>query len=450
MSEQELNPMSVIDIFSQSQETFEDAKKKSDGEQNGKRAQHFRISKDGTYTIRILPLAPVLDKDGKVLPMVRKGYEYPSKNIVLKIKDKDSKGKEKQTYVGICHTKYAFPDLNCDLIDEFVSTVLDKYSSDEALCKKVKEGSFSGGLKWDSSRSMYIFDDEDRKAGIQLLSLSFSQYKDLEERKLDLWNKLNKKNKVPCPISSISDAYLVEIKRKTEAGKTSYSFNIDTIGDKDVLSEDELSALLSAPRLPEVIYRYTRYHLEATIVYLKQFCENAGISSVMENQRIIDAIDKIKMALPADDQSHFKIGGNNTQEGETSEEEAGKTLDQLWDMLDALVESGLSDRSEEGKDLRTSIQEYIEEHDLDVRVTRTKSNKDLLEEIEDAMETSPKEDRQEDAPEETAAETQEEDEDAPSADPEPAQEESPRTSRNDDTNEPAARTRRSARPERRR
>ena len=66
MTEQE-NMMSALDIFAASQETFEEAKKKSSDESR-KRANYLRFSQDGTYAVRILPLAPVIDKDGKVLP----------------------------------------------------------------------------------------------------------------------------------------------------------------------------------------------------------------------------------------------------------------------------------------------------------------------------------------------------------------------------------------------
>ena len=46
---------------------------------------------------------------------------------------------------------------------------------------------------------------------------------------------------------------------------------------------------------------------------------------------------------------------------------------------------GLDDKSDEGRSLRVSIKEYIEENDLDVAITRSKTNKDLLDEIENAL-----------------------------------------------------------------
>ena len=438
--------MSALDIFKQSQETFEDAKKKSN-EESGNKTKYFRLSQDGTFNVRILPLAPVIDKDGNpILPMERQGYEYPVKEQVLKIKSPDRK---KTNYVSVCNAKYAFPKLEKDLIDLYVELVCDLYADDEALCKKVKETSFNGGLRYDSKRSMYIFDMDKRSDGLQILQLSFSQYRELEERKLKLWEKLNKNGNVPCPISSIADAFPLEITRTTEKKKTQYSFNIDTISPKDVLTEDEVQTLLEAPRLPEVLYRYTRYHLEATIAFLEQWDETAGLN-VMKEQEIQDCIDQIKLLIPASDQSHFNANGRSSDGGNG---DGAMTLDDLWDMYEEIEKAGLDDKSEEGQNLRTSIKEFIEDNDLDVRISRTRTNADLLGDIQDALEEAEKKDgekKDEDEPEDApAAEPQDEPEDdVPAAAPA-----SRRTTRNDDTNEPAAPARaerRAARPIRRR
>lgn len=456
------NQMSALDIFASTQESFDDAKKKSAAE-SGNRVKYFRISGDGTVAVRILPLAPVIDAEGNVLPMDRKGYEYPVKELVLKIKGDNNK----QSFVNVCNAKYAFPQLQSDLIDKYVELALSLYSDDEKLCKKVKETSFNGGLKWDSKRCMYILDLDKRNDGIQVFQLSYSQYKELEERKLQTWAKLNKKGNVPCPISSITDAFPVEITRKTENKKTNYSFNIDTLSPKDELTEDELQNLLNTPRLPEVLYRYTRYHLEATIAYLNQFDETTGME-VMKEPEIKDCIDQIKLCLPADDQSHFNMNGKN---GGDNSDGGSVTLDSLLDLYDKLCDEGLGDKSEEGQNLRTAIKEFIEDNDLDVSISRTKTNETLLNDIQDILDGEAEEDKapasKPSAKKEKVEEPEEEEDDAPAADApssEEAEEEeetpaparaSRRRERNDDTNEPAAEAparpeRRAARPHRRR
>lgn len=467
MMEQEKKARTLHDVFAASQETFDDAKKKS-AEESSKRASFFRFAKDGTYAIRILPLAPVQDQDGNFLPLERKGYEYPLRSLMLKIENdkKLVKGKPSITYVTVCNAKYAFKKINADLIDTYVSVACEKYADDDKLCKKLREGSFSGGLKWDSRRCMYIIDIDNPGDGIQILQLSYSQYKDLEERKLNLWGKLNKNGKmVPCPISSIDSAYPVEITRKTENNKPAYSFNIDTVSDKDVLDEAILQQLIDMPRLPEQIYRYTRYHLEATIAYLSQLDEKFGID-VMSEEKIQDCIDQIKTLLPADDQSHFTLG-----EGKDDEVDGGSAndIDSLWARYDALCNDDLDDQTAEGQELRTDIMAFIEANDLNVKVTRKKTNEDILNEIEDELVAIAKEKDDEEEEEEekvapasklrqTSADEEEEDDAEPrqpidaeeEAAPEPERPRS-RRERNDDTNEPAPRaSRRGARPPRRR
>lgn len=463
--DEESKNLSALDIFSQCQETLDEAKKKNQSESSS-RAQYLRLSKDGTYNIRILPLAPVINAEGKVLPLTRKGYEYPSKEYLLKINTGkvDKKGKDIFQFVSICNARLAFPELENDLLDLYVSTACELYSNDkkkEEMCKKLKESSFNGGLKYDSKRCMYVLDLDKRNDGMQILQLSFAQYKELENRKLKLWQRLAKRGAVPCPISSPLNAYPIEIERKTEA-KTSYTFEIITQEDEDQLSEGELQALLDAPRLPDILYKYTRYHLEATIAFLKQVDDQYGIN-IMSEPAIADCIDQIKMKLPSDDQSHFSIKGNEKEGDDTS----SVTLEDLFKIYDQLEDAGKSDRSEEGADLRGQIRQFIEDNDLDIKISRTKTNLDVLQEIEDALGNSnetEESDEEEEAPaparRKSAPVADEEDEDdgAPASDPSDAdddeedeeEEESPRHTRNDDTNEPAARPRRTLRPARRR
>lgn len=447
------NARSLFDVFAASQETFEDAKKKN-SEESSKRASYFRIAKDGTYPIRILPLAPVQDMEGNFLPLERKGYEYPLRSLMLKIENhkKLVKGKPSINYVTVCNVKQAFSKAEADLIDTYVKVACDKYSNDEKLCKKLREGSFSGGLKWDYRRCMYVIDLDKPEDGIQILQLSYAQYKDLEERKLNLWAKLNKNGKKPCPISSIDSAYPVEIIRKTENSKTGYSFNIDTVSDKDVLEESTLQRLIDMPRLPEQIYRYSRFHLEATIVYLSQLDEKFDIK-VMSEQEVKDCIEQIKTLLPADDQSHFTLGDGKG--GDDDEQSSSVDIDTLWARYDALTKEDLDDQTAEGQELRSDILAFIDANNLDVRVTRRMSNEDILNEIEDELANNSEDDatpEDDTKPEEDSREYDEDPDDEPASDPEPEPEPDPRRrDRNDDTSEPAARgSRRGARPPRRR
>ena len=194
----------------------------------------------------------------------------------------------------------------------------------------------------------------------------------------------------------------------------------------------------------------------------------------MGDKEVKECIDTIKMLFPADDTSHFTIGGKDDENNEG--DNAADSLDSLWDRWDDLEEQGLDDKSDEGAELRADIKTFIEDNDLDVQVKRGKSNHDLLTEIEEAMnggsneeeeeeeeKPAPKklERRREPEPEPEPEEEEEDDDDdtepaAPSV-PEDEEEEEParpvrsRHERNDDTNEPAARPeRRAIRPHRHR
>lgn len=451
--EEDVKQNSLLNLFTQSQETLDDAKRKNASESNTK-TTYFPLTKDGTYAVRILPLAPVIDSDGNPLPMKRKGYEYPQKDIFLKIQGVDKKGKPTTKSVPVCHTSLAFPNkVDNDPIDLYVQLACEANSTDKEFCDKISGSTFNGGLKYNARRCMYVLDMDDRGKGLQILQLSFSQYKELEDAKLRMWNKLaQKRGNVPCPISSPIEAYPVEITRKTDK-KTSYSIAIDTINGTDELTPEELQALLDAPRLPEVLYVYRRFHLEATIEALRQMDEQFNLK-IMDSEDMQDCIDQIKMCLPADDQSHFNFGADD---GDGEEGKGGKTtLDDLWDKYDELEEKGLDDRSEEGRELRTQIREFIEEHDLNVSVDRKKSTIAVLEELQDLLKDS-KDDSANDEPEDDDDPVDDADDDNNpdnDTDDDDAEDDAPaptRRTRNDDTNEPAARpSRRTTRPARRR
>ena len=449
---------SPLDLFVGVQETYEEALKKSTEESSSfAKTKHFRMDSVGTYSVRILPLAPTQQPDG-TYALDRKGYEYPTKTQLLRLVNPAPKSKKDQNFfVTVTQAKYV--GLSVDLIDTYLEVAQEKYGDDEKLIKKINGSGFEGGLKWNSQRAMYVIDNENKKEGIQLLTLSYSQYKDLEERKLDIWKKLCKKNlKTPCPISSIQGAYPVEITRKEENKKTSYSFSIDTLSDTIALTEDEVQALLDTPRLPEVLYRYSRFHLEATIEFLKQYDEKNEID-IMGSKKIAEAIEKIKMELPADDKSHFSFD-KKERKGEGDSEESGEvTLDSLWNRWEDLNDKGIGDKSEEGQNLRDDIRAFIDDNDLRVRVTRGKSNQECLEEIEDALEaakSAPQNEDEEEAPAEVPAndgdaeEAKSENEGKSEDDDDETAETPARGEHNDDTNEPAVGSRRTARPARRR
>lgn len=458
---------SPFDLFAANQQTYEEAVEKTAEEsQSFQKVKHFRLDSNGTYTVRILPLAPTQDKDGNWV-LDRKGYEYPIKTRVLSLDNPKSKSKkDKKIYVNVCQTKYA--GLETDLIDTYLQVAESKYGDDEKLMEKIRGTSFDNGLKWNSQRMMYVIDLDKPSDGIQLLTLSYSQYKTLEDQKMEVWKELREGDlKTPCPISSIQAAYPVKIIRKQNGKKVEYSFTVNTVKRPQALTEDELKTLLATPRIPEAMYRYSRFHLEATIEFLKQYDAQMEMD-VMSSKEIAEAIEKIKMELPADDKSHFSFDKKERKDGDNADGDDGEaTIDTLWNRWEELKERGIGDKSDEGQELRDAIRDYIDSNELDVRVTRNKTNQDLLEAIEDALERA--KDGSSDTEEPEEAEEQEPERDAEPEDEgdghaeEPEENEEPedeeederpmRGQHNEDTNEPAVeapRERRAARPARRR
>lgn len=458
--------MSIFDVFAASQETLAEAKEKRKREQSTK-LDRFQIKKDGTYAIRFLPIAPIRKEDGTV-EVDRKGYEYPVKELLLKILiGKTDKGEDKFKYQTVCHTGYAFPSLKNDLIDLYVRLACETYKGKnekekEAFCKKIRGNSFGGGLKYDSKRYSYILDLANRAEGPKLYGQSFSLYSDLEDLKGSTWGKLLMKDpNALCPVCSPLGAYPVEVTRSKDGAKTKYKNNIDILAGECALTSDELTALMNMPRLPEVLYKYRRLHLEATVEFLKQVDERYSLN-VMDMDEIKECIEQISLLLPADDQSHFTTDTDQ----DSNEGDGNQTIDDLWETYQNLEDAGIDDHSEEGQELRIAIKEYIDAHNLDIKVTRKKSNGDLLQAIDElegnGTDDEEEEEEEDDAPapspaprhaapvDEPEDEDDEEEEEEDEEDPEPSPAPS-RRSRNDDTNEPAARPeRRSVRPARRR
>lgn len=442
-------PLSVFELFAAAEETYEEAQARA-AEENKSfvKTEFIKMDKFGIYTFRILPIAP--KADGTI---GRKSYEYPIHQLLMKIQKPSENGKQQFTYVSVCRTNYA--GYKTDLIDTYRKLAIAeaKAQNDDKLAEKLDDG-FQGGVKYDYSHAMYVFDMDERAKGIQLLRLSHSQFKTLDECKFKLWQKKLKKNpKYPCPISSIANAFPVEIEKKKNGAKTEYSINIDNESDVDVLTSEELTALLNAPRIPEVMYRYTRFHFEATLIYLKQ-CDEQFDLKVMEMDEMKEAIESLKAELPADDTSSFSFDKKGDGDSDKDNASGIITIDSLFNMYDELQEKGLNDKTEEGQELRGKIREFIEQEKLDIRMTRTTTNAMLLDMIEEALQGgTPQNNEPESAGEQEKAKEEMKEEPAP--EPESKQEEKededPRTTRNDDTNEPAVqRERRSARMVRRR
>lgn len=419
-----MRKLSAFEAFQKTQLSFAEAEEKAKSEAGAPKIERFRIGEDGEYPIRILPLAPSFDADGNILPMERKGYEYAVHQYFLAIKVPSKKGKTKKISIPVIRTTDKEVGYSVDLLDTYVKIAKEMYADDEELIKLITNSSYEGGIRWNYQHAMMVLDvssDKERAKGPQLWQCSHNQYKIIDAAKMRLWKELREDGEQEtCPITGFTDAYPVKIIRTTNNGKTEYTVEI---GRKTLdIKEEEAVKLLDLPRIPEQLYRFTRYQMEAILVFLKQYDETHDMK-VCEEPDFVEAVEKLKGELPADDNSHFDIAG--AASNDNSKEEV--TIDSLYDEYNVIVDQDLGEKSDEYMELREKIRQFIEDNGLDVRISRTKNNHQLLEEIDQALDSQKKESKKADAEEEekpaparrASKPEPEEDDDESDSDPEP-------------------------------
>lgn len=392
--------MSVEEMFLGIQESYETAQQRAQEENRAfARTEFFRMDKLGVYRLRVLPLAPNADGTAS-----RPGYEYPVHQLLLELEKPAAGNKPQKMYVTV--TRATDAGYSVDPIETYrrLAVAQARETGDEKLAEKIDGGSFGGGLKYSYGHCLYIFDLSERSKGIQLLTLSHAQFKDLDERKFKLWQKKLQKNPgYTCPISSVHDAYPVEIEKRKNGSKTEYVISIDNESDPVSLTREELTALMGAPRIPDIIYRYTRYHLGATVEFLKQ-CDTLYGMSLMETDDMKAVIDTLEGELPKEDTSAFSYDRRTKDNRENGQNGSGRiSYDDLSDRYEELRRQSLGDRTEEGQELRAMIRSFIGQEGLSVRVTRSTSNGELLDLIYDEMMGPEPEDSEDDESEEDDA-----------------------------------------------
>ena len=382
------NKIDLRAAFQLTQLTYEEAVEKVKKEAGRPNIDRYRINKDGEYNIRILPIAPVFDADGKPVPVERKGYEYPIHQLFINIKlpKKDKKGKTKNTSITIPIIKATDKgiDYSVDLIDTYVK--IARSYGDEKVNEQLDKTSFYGGLKWQYQHAMYILDIDDKRKGPKLFQCSNTLYHNIETAKMAIWNKLNGKQgyeNMECPVSGFK-AWPITINRSTGSNnKTESNVNIVPIeSDVDQLNEKDLQTLLDTPRIPELLYHYTRYQFEATLCFLEQKDKELDID-VCAQEDFQEVVETLRGELPADDTSHFSLTKEADENGGNTSNEV--TIDSLWAESDALDAEGFEQNSRESKELRDKINQFIQDNDLDIRVSHNKSNADILNDIEELL-----------------------------------------------------------------
>lgn len=122
-----------------------------------------------------------------------------------------------------------------------------------------------------------------------------------------------------------------------------------------------------------------------------------------------EAVETFRAEIPKEDTSSFSFDKRSKEARENADSNA-LTIESLCSRFEELKAQGLGDRTEEGQELRAAIRSFIEQEKLPVRVTRSATNDELLDMIEDALG-----DRagNEEVPAEEPQTTTEQDEEAP-------------------------------------
>lgn len=381
--------LSVEDLFLGVQESYEQAQARALEENKSfRRTEFLRMDKLGTYRLRVLPAVPNADGTAE-----RRSYEFPVHQLLLELERPAAPG-TKSSYLYVTVPRTTDAGFEVDIIDVYRRLAVAEATEqgDSKLADKIGGGSFGGGLRYGYGHALYVLDLAERTKGPQLLTLSHSQFKDLDERKFRLWQKKLQKNPHhPCPISSVYNAYPIEIEKRKNGQKTEYLISIDNEADNDMLTREELTSLMAAPRIPEIIYRYSRYQFEATVEFLRQ-CDVKYGMQIMSLPEMTEAVEALRRALPREDTSTFSFDKRTRDARDNAAAAAGgglHTLDELFERLQSLEEQGLGDRTEQGLELRAALREYIEREQLAVRITRLTTNRQVLEMIEAELQAPP-------------------------------------------------------------
>lgn len=396
MSE-EIKKINLFGAFQQTAQTLAEAEAKAKSEKGFEKIDRFRTPEEGEYTVRVLPLAPVIDAEGNVsMPMDRQGFEFQLYTTFLDIdQPADKKGKVKQMHIPVIRTTQKGVDKSIDLLDEYVRIAKDMYADDDEVINLITDSQSRHRIRFSNQRVMYVMDLTDGTAkGPMLWQISTGNYKDIDTERRSVWVKEKEKaakKGLPepgCPLCSLEQAWPLTITRTgTKFSDTKYTFKLDRGEDQEPITEDQLEKLMELPRIPDEIYHYTRYQMEATIEFLKQYDEKHDLE-VCKDEEFLAAIEQLKGELSSDDNSHFSFSGNSSSDKESKGREI--TLDSLNDAYDYIVDNNLDKDSDEYEELREDIRQFIEDNELDVVVKHSKKMQDLLDEVEEAMEAKSK------------------------------------------------------------
>lgn len=375
--DQEVN---ALELFQQNEETREQAEKRAAAESfdGGAKIDIFKMPKNDTKVVRILPLKP----GGE-----RNGYEWPLNRTFLKIENPSDP--KKSFNIPVVNVKQVWPEAKLsDPLDTFralISAEL-KAAGREKDVEQLEKGGYEGGIKGEYRRVMLLIDEED-KSKIQKWEASYSQFKDIEDIKVNTWKRAEKRANgkvVYCPLSSPSNGHWLEITGTQEGKRTSYKFNLlSSEDDKHLLDAETATALMALPHLNEMLYVYQRYHLTASIEFMKQIQAKYKVN-ILDKEEMKEVIEAVEAVLPKDDIREFSLTNAKESENESGEGEGTLeskiTIDDIDRDYEAWKDGGISDA-----EFRATLKQFNVDEELKISITRSTTIDEIMDAIDEAF-----------------------------------------------------------------
>lgn len=383
-------------------ESFQDAetrKAKEEAESGGRPdINYFKTEKVGDYDIKIYPHHPESSAAGS------KGFSTPARQAWLKI---DKLGADKPLNVKVFDARMC--GFENDLLATFKYLAIGKLKDQiskasgkakeklEETLKTVDSSGFNGGLRFDYKHLMWVLDMAKRQDGIHLWECSNGVFKSLEETKMKVWAKRAKKDKkAPCPVTgvgpnNIHPANIVIVTKSMNGKKIDYSVMLDLEEDKESFTQEELKALMDAPKLPSFIY-YNKRSYQATMIFLEQYDAKYKLG-VVASEKFLEVAEEIKAKLEenTDDTSGFDLNADSSNSSDSNDSETaseeGLKLDDLLDEFDEMVADEIQEDDDEMKDFRKKLRKYLKQEGIsDIKIGRKDATSDVLTKIEDFIE----------------------------------------------------------------
>lgn len=371
----------------------------------------------GEWRFLVLPSKPelVTDENGEEVYKAKYPWATPFHSAFMTIALPDG-GK---TYATPARPDYA--GIKGDLIALWNKMAKAQLEADNNASKLKELTDYRTSVSYNYEFPCYVIDTEkkEEERAILLFTPNYSQYKLINEANFMVWKGLQKSARkdaekqgkkdglsgaeleafinnaeleVYSPMINPLGAYETVLERYKDGAKNKFKAMIDRDGDEFEMTEKIMNELMALPSIAESHYVYRRRDLEATCVFLAQKDIAFGVS-VVNTPEFLAEKAKIESQLDDNDNSKFIA---KSKDVEYSIEELlsiasggaltfGDICEEADRIADMIASGEAEEEGDEAASLREMIQEFIEQEGLPVVLKASKSNDDLLDEIEKVL-----------------------------------------------------------------